>query len=104
MTLRDTTGNRGPNEERICEATDPVFWATFLTQLDEAHSHLGDIVIDMAQKREIDEIDLAVRLGHVYGHLNRAWNCRRLQSEDEEKWYDPKSSGFPDDLIRSFVI
>lgn len=61
---------------------DPVFWATFVHQLEDARVHLSQLIEDMCNRNQIDEIDLGIRLGHIYGHLNRTWNGRHLVNSD----------------------
>ena len=77
---------------------DPIFWANFVHQLEDAKVHLSELVEEMCKKNEIDEIELGVRLGHIYGHLNRGWNGRRLADADVSEWYTEKNCRFPNDL------
>ena len=69
----------------------------FLYDLEDAHEHLGELIKQVSTDASYGEPELRVDLGHVYAHLNRAWN-RRLKSEDltDEEW--EASREFPDDL------
>ena len=76
---------------------NPVGWAMFLSELEDAHEHLGDLIKEMTADLEYGEPELRIDLGHVYAHLNRAWR-RRLVAEDltEAEWEDARA--FPNDL------
>ncbi len=52
---------------------NPVAWAMLLYELTDAHEHLGDLIDKI---EEYDEAEYAIRLGHVFAHLNRAWHGR----------------------------
>lgn len=81
----------------INNKSNPVEWAMLVTELDEAREHLESLTNSMAEAGAIDETDYAVQLGHVFAHLNRAWNNRDLKGEmPEDEW--AKSSQFPSDL------
>ena len=46
-------------------------------ELSDASEHLSDLIAHLSGgKSPIDEEDLAVQIGHIYAHLNRAWNGR----------------------------
>jgi hypothetical protein len=81
----------------INNKNNPVAWPLLLSELDEARDHLESLVKELVDSTEIEESDFAVHLGHVYAHLNRAWNSRNLDTEiPEEEWEE--YSRFPDDL------
>jgi len=81
----------------ISNSDSPVAWAMLLTELDEARDHLESLIGKMTKSNEIDDSEYAVDIGHVFAHLNRAWNSRDLQgSIPEDKW--DKYSQFPADL------
>ena len=82
----------------IREIDDPPFWTSFVHQLEDARVHLSELIDEMCAKNEVDEIELGIRLGHIYGHLNRAWNGRRLANADVSEWYTEKNCRFPDDV------
>ncbi len=47
--------------------------------------------------RDFDEANYAVEIGHLYAHLNHAWNSRQLSHEiPEHEW--AFYSAFPDDI------
>ena len=76
---------------------NPVQWALLLYELDDAIEHLGDIVKEMNIKGNIDEVEYRTSLGHVYSHLNRAWNSRnRTKEKDRDEFL--AESQFPDDI------
>ena len=75
----------------------PVEWTLLLEELDEAREHLQELVERMNREGRIDEEDYAVRLGHVYAHLNRCWNGRDRVGEVSDEEF-AELSGYPDDL------
>jgi len=75
----------------------PTEWALLLFDLDETQEHLKSLIDQMNENGRIDEEDYAVQLGHIFAHLNRAWNARSLSGEIPEGEY-AKYSRFPDDL------
>lgn len=76
---------------------NPVGWAMFLTDLEDAHEHLGNLLKEISAEPDYGEPELRIDLGHVYAHLNRAWS-RRLIEEDftDSEW--EAASAFPIDL------
>jgi hypothetical protein len=74
-----------------------VAWASFVTELDEAREHLEALSEKLVREGSCDESDLAVDLGHIYAHLNRAWHSRDQDDAiTSEQWQE--FSGFPTDL------
>ena len=52
----------------------------------------------MVAKGTIDESGYRVEVGHIYAHLNRAWNTRRRTTEVlEDEW--EQASQFPTDIL-----
>ena len=81
----------------ITNAEEPVAWALLLTELDEAREHLEEVLKGMNDSGAIEDSEFEVHLGHVYAHLNRAWNSRNQNTEiTEEQW--AVFSQFPRDL------
>lgn len=81
----------------INQNQNPVSWTTLLYELADAHEHLGSIVDQMSSTGRIDDEDFRIQLGHVFAHLNRAWNGR----DDSEPLPDSlhtERSQFPSDL------
>ena len=76
---------------------DPVAWAMLLSDLEDAHEHLGELIKDLSAESDYGEPELRIDLGHVYAHLNRAWR-RRLMSNDftDSEW--EAAGGFPHDI------
>jgi len=60
---------------------NPVGWAMFLYDLDDAHEHLGDLIKKISTNTEYGESELRIDLGHVYAHLNRAWRRRHIPED-----------------------
>ena len=75
----------------------PVEGAVWMLMLQEAHEHLGNIIQELEEKEDGCDIDFGIPLGHVFGHLNRAWNGRNEVKEiDDSKW--DEYSSFPKDI------
>jgi hypothetical protein len=74
----------------------PVEWAAFLYELEDAKEHLEALIKDIGHDLDYDENNLRVDLGHIYAHLNRAWR-RSMKAVDDGEW--DKASQFPDDLM-----
>lgn len=68
-----------------------------MSELEDAHEHLGNLIHEMNTDPDYDEGNLRVDLGHVFSHLNRAWH-RRNETRDlsEVEW--STASQFPSDL------
>ena len=83
----------------INSKSSPVSWVLLIDELDEAKEHLESLITDMAGAGEMDEDEFAIYLGHVYAHLNRAWNGRYssldLVLSDEQR---DSFSQFPIDI------
>lgn len=76
---------------------NPVAWDQLLSELEDAHEHLGNLIAEMAREGSIDVESYAVDVAHVYAHLNRAWNTRNIISElTDEQW--EKGRSYPIDL------
>lgn len=76
---------------------NPLEWSQLMSELEDAHEHLGDLIKEMQESGIIDIESYAVDVAHVYAHLNRAWNSRQIEGElSEKQWEDYRS--FPKDL------
>jgi hypothetical protein len=76
---------------------DPVEWGTWLYEFTDAIEHLENLTDEIGENDELCEESLRIGLGHIYSHLNRAWNSRDHRGEiTEEKW--TAFSNFPKDL------
>lgn len=75
---------------------NPVAWTLLLDELEEAKEHLTELTVAM-QRGRLAESEFAVHMGHVYAHLNRAWNTHNQPSEIEKDQWDALSR-FPKDL------
>jgi hypothetical protein len=76
---------------------DPVVFGLWLYELEDAKEHLEQLIKELTTDSEFGEAELAISLGHVYAHLNRAWNSRNTESElTEEQWNSFRE--FPKDL------
>ena len=60
---------------------NPVQWALWLEELNEAHEHLGELIKRLSSEANYDEARLRVDMGHVMAHLNRTW-ARRNSTGD----------------------
>jgi hypothetical protein len=90
-------GTEDGGSREMNRQTNPVEWASFLDELDDAREHLADFIQSLQDGGTLDEADLRVNLGHVYAQLNRAWHSRSHSGEiTEELW--PEFSRFPADL------
>ena len=75
----------------------PVPWAQLMSELEDAHEHLGSLISEMNRDGKIDVESYAVDVAHIYAHLNRAWNTRNITDDvTEEQWEEGRS--FPSDL------
>ena len=75
----------------------PVAWALLVSELEEAHEHLGELIGQLGAEGALDDSEYAVHLGHVFAHLNRAWHSRNLTTQiTSEQW--PTFSQFPKDV------
>lgn len=81
----------------INRTDNPVGWAMLLSDLDDAHEHLGNLIKEIAADPEYGEPELRVDLGHVYAHLNRAWRRREI-TEDFTDSELVAAGAFPNDL------
>lgn len=75
----------------------PVAWAMLMYDLDDAKEDLETLLAQMQNDPEFDEECLRIRQGHIYWHLNRAWN-RRTVAVDALENDDLNAGQFPDDL------
>ena len=81
----------------INKEANPVEWAGLMYELEDAREHLAALIVDIEKDLEFDETDLRIQLGHVFSHLNRAWNRRDLNRNfSDEEW--TLASKFPNDL------
>jgi hypothetical protein len=81
----------------INQRENPVAWALLLYELEDACEHLENLVHTMANDGQIDEVNFRIDMGHVYAHLNRAWNGRTEAEEvSRERW--KAQSQLPTDL------
>ena len=76
---------------------NPVQWALLMYELADAQEHLGKIFDEMNAKGEIDEAEYGIVLGHVYSHLNRAWNSRNRTKDVDDRQFEDESH-FPKDI------
>lgn len=50
--------------------------------LEDAHEELSRILAEMRLAAEVDEAEFSIRMAHLYGHLNTAWNVRNMNASD----------------------
>jgi len=79
---------------------EPVSFAAFMHELSDAQEHLQKLISDIEKGSEYGNEELTIDLGHVYAHLNRAWNTRE-RTDNHPIDYDSEwdaISAFPSDL------
>jgi len=81
----------------VDQENHPVAWAMLTYELDDAYQDLGILGELMRSRGHIGEEEFRVRLGHIYAHLNRAWNGRN-NSEDAATEAADSQRRFPGDL------
>jgi len=72
-------------------------WAIIMYELEDAVEHLQNLIKNLNETEDYGDIEYSIDLGHVYSHLNRAWNSRNHigdQSADDFGRY----SKFPNDI------
>lgn len=83
----------------INQKENSVSWVILMHELDDAHQHLGALIAEMAENGEIDEVEYRIGLGHLFAHLNRAWNGRKdIELDKTPQRIRSKRSQFPTDL------
>lgn len=81
----------------ITRDSAPLEWSSLMYELEDAKEHLEELISKMTSDPDFDEVEFRIRLGHIYSHLNRAWNRRDLIGEEYgEQWL--QHSQFPVDL------
>lgn len=81
----------------MINSDNPVAWSQLLYELEDAKEHLENLIASLQNDSAYDEEQFKVELGHVYAHLNRAWNTRNSESgATKENWED--MSMFPSNL------
>ena len=63
---------------------DYVVMAAISYNLEDALEELTHISNMFRPDAEIDESEFKVRMAHLYGHLNYAWNMRNASGKDLE--------------------
>lgn len=67
---------------------NPVAWALLVQGIADTQGHLASLAEQMSRDGVIEDEDFVVQVGHVYAHLNRAWNARNHTGEEmtDEQW------------------
>ena len=73
-------------------------WALLMYELDDAKEHLETLMREMTDDPEYDEANFRVDLGHIYSHLNRAWNARNRLGAEWTQEQQEELSQFPTDI------
>lgn len=81
----------------ILRDLNPVNYSSFVDELTEAQEHLQILISDVLNQPDYDESMLSVDLGHIFAHLNRAWNTRNAKDANSDPNWEVISS-FPKDL------
>ena len=76
---------------------NPVEWAGLMYELDDLQEHLESLIAQMNTAGEIKSEENRVQIGHIYAHLNRAWNSRNTVTETEVNDLE-KLTKFPTDI------
>ena len=66
-------------------------------ELDDLKEHLESLIDQMNNSGEIEAEDYQTQIGHLYAHLNRAWNSRNDITDIDDKNFE-KLSEFPKDI------
>ena len=75
----------------------PVEWAGLIYELDDLKEHLESLIDQMNNEGEISIEEYQIQIGHLYAHLNRAWNSRDATAEAVEKNFETFTK-FPNDI------
>ncbi|TMG84018.1 MAG: hypothetical protein E6H76_14420 [Betaproteobacteria bacterium] len=82
----------------ISQKDNPAEWALLMYELDDAKEALETLMREMTEDPEYEEANFRVDLGHIYSHLNRAWNSKdRLGTEWTQEKHE-ELSRFPKDI------
>jgi len=76
---------------------NPVEWAGLMYELDDLKDHLESLINVMNENGEIQKEEYRIQIGHLYAHLNRAWNSRNATSDEVENNIE-KFTKFPKDI------
>ena len=76
---------------------NPIEWANLLYELDDLKEHLDQLINEMHKNGSIESEEYRVQVGHLYAHLNRAWNSRNATENDLEKQFE-QFTKFPQDI------
>ncbi|WP_444886396.1 hypothetical protein [Microbulbifer sp. JMSA008] len=68
-----------------------------MSELEDAHEHLGDLLKEMGSKGSINIDGYSIDMAHINAHLNRAWNSREFKGEMSNSQWE-KYGSFPSDL------
>ena len=82
----------------INNTDNPIEFAALSFELTDAAEHLQDLITQLGEY--LNETDFTIQLGHIYEHLNRAWNTRNRDGKislDYDKEWDTISA-MPTDL------
>ena len=74
-----------------------VAWSQFIYELEDAKEHLENLLNEIQADDEYGDEKFRIDLGHVYAHLNRAWNSRNIEKEISKKEWE-NNSKFPQDI------
>jgi hypothetical protein len=81
----------------INEKKHPVEWALLLHEMSDTQEHLSALIDQLQKDGECSQEEFAVRVGHLYAHLNRVWNSRSHVGEVSDQQF-AKFSEFPTDI------
>lgn len=81
----------------INEQKQPVEWALLLYGLEDLREHSASLIDQLVKDGQCSEEEFAVRVGHLYAHLNRVWNSRNHVGEVSDRQFS-EFSQFPGDI------
>ncbi len=62
-----------------------VGWAMLMYELEDAKGHLESMIEEMDKDLGFSEENFRIDLGHIYAHLNRAWQIRNFEDVSTEE-------------------
>ena len=74
-----------------------VEWALLNYELTDARDHIEELLRQM-ESDDFNEIEYAIRLGHIQAHLNWAWHMRNLKRSMTDAEFELFSQ-YPTDLV-----
>ena len=81
----------------IDKKSNPVEWSLLMYELEDAKEHLSNLIDELYLTKHFNETDFKIKIGHIYGHLNRIYHsCNHVGEVSDEEWLE--YSRFPTDI------